>query len=334
MPKRSREAEVKEKPQSIDDLDALRSYGVSSQMIERLKSVGITSPKHLLLFNAEELMELLNLSELDTARKVIMAARELLNDEPRPMSAKERINSLSRQRVVRTGVEDFDKLVGGLRFGSSYEFAGEFGSGKTIMSLQIAVAAVAQHQVGVVYIDTEKTIDQYLTTGKLVENMCSRFNVNCNEFLERDLIVYNPATVEELEDFIKLKLANQVVSGGVGVVIIDSVTALYRAQFRGRERLAERQQRLHYVLDWVRRLTIKFGVLAIYTNQVMSLPVGYAVEVKLPVGGNVLGHTVNSRWLMLRPSKAKPEGVMRALDVPGVPPGTEVKYIIGDDGLH
>jgi DNA repair protein RadA len=321
-----------EEHQSIDDLDALRGYGVSSQMIERLRAVGIASPKHLLLFNAEELMELLNLSELDTARKVITAARELLNDEPRPMSAKERVDSLSRQRVVRTGVEEFDKLVGGLRFGSSCEFAGEFGSGKTIMSLQIAVAGVAQHQVGAVYIDTEKTLDAYLN-GKLIENMCTRFNVNCNEFLERDLIVYNPATVDELEDFVKIRLAGLVVNGGVVVVIIDSVTALYRAQFRGRERLAERQQRLHYVLDWIRRLTIKFGILAIYTNQVMTMPTGY-VEIKLPVGGNVLAHTVNSRWLMLRPSKSKPEGVMRALDVPGLAPGTEVKYTIADDGLH
>jgi len=328
-----RKTKTEEKPQSIDDLDSLRGYGVSSQMVERLKSVGVTSPKHLLLFNAEELMELLSLSELDTAKKVITAARELLGDEPRPMSARERIESVARQRLVKTGVEDFDNLTGGVRFGSSYEFAGEFGAGKTIMSLQIAVASVAQYGIGVVYIDTEKTIDQYLTTGKLIENMCNRFGINCSEFLERDLVVFNPATVEELEDFIKLKLANQVITGGVGVVIIDSVTALYRAQFRGRERLAERQQRLHYVLDWVRRLTIKFGVLAIYTNQVMTMPTGY-VEIKLPVGGNVLAHTVNSRWLMLRPSKSKPEGVMRALDVPGLAPGTEVRYTIGDDGLH
>jgi DNA repair protein RadA len=327
-----RKMKAEEKPQSIDDLDALRSFGVSAQMIERLRAVGVTSPKHLLLFNAEELMELLNLSELDTARKVITAARELLGDEPKPMSARERVEALSRQRIVKTGVEDFDNLTGGLRFGSSYEFAGEFGAGKTVMSSQIAVASAAQYGVGIVYIDTEKTLDSYLN-GKLIENMCTRFNVNCNEFLERDLIVYNPATVEELEDFIKLKLANQVISGGVGVVIIDSVTALYRAQFRGRERLAERQQRLHYVLDWIRRLTIKFGVLAIYTNQVMTMPTGY-VEIKLPVGGNVLAHTVNSRWLMLRPSKSKPEGVMRALDVPGLAPGTEVRYTIGDDGLH
>ncbi len=114
---------------------------------------------------------------------------------------------------------------------------------------------------------------------------------------------------------------------------MDSITALYRAQFRGRERLAERQQRLHYVLDWLRRLTIRLGVLVIYTNQVMTSPTGY-IEVKMPVGGNVLAHTVNARWLMVRASKSKNEGVMRALDVPGLPPGFEIRYSISDDGLH
>jgi len=43
-------------------------------------------------------MELLNLSELDTARKVITAARGLLNDEPRPMSARERIESVVKAK--------------------------------------------------------------------------------------------------------------------------------------------------------------------------------------------------------------------------------------------
>jgi MinD-like ATPase involved in chromosome partitioning or flagellar assembly len=72
MPRKMR---AEEKTQSIDDLDALRSYGVSAQMIERLRAVGVISPKHLLLFNEEELMEPLNLSELDTARRVITASR-------------------------------------------------------------------------------------------------------------------------------------------------------------------------------------------------------------------------------------------------------------------
>jgi len=70
-----RKMKAEDKTQSIDDLDALRSYGVSAQMIERLRAVGVISPKHLLLFNEEELMEPLNLSELDTARRVITASR-------------------------------------------------------------------------------------------------------------------------------------------------------------------------------------------------------------------------------------------------------------------
>ncbi|WP_243671733.1 hypothetical protein [Vulcanisaeta sp. JCM 16161] len=68
---------------------------------------------------------------------------------------------------------------------------------------------------------------------------------------------------------------------------------------------------MHYVLDWLRRLTIRLGVLVVYTNQVMTSPTGY-IEVKMPVGGNVLAHTVNARWLMVRASKSKNEGVMKA----------------------
>jgi hypothetical protein len=37
---------------------------------------------------------------------------------------------------------------------------------------------------------------------------------------------------------------------------------------------------------------------------------------------------------MLRSSKAKPGGVMRALDVPGLATGIEVKYTIADDDLY
>ncbi|MGC9180920.1 MAG: ATPase domain-containing protein, partial [Vulcanisaeta sp.] len=169
--------------------------------------------------------------------------------------------------------------------------------------------------------------------SQLIKNLCSRFGVDYEKVISDYLLVYNPATVDDLEDFIKLKLTDLVINSNAKVIVVDSITALYRAQFRGRERLAERQQRLHYVLDWLRRLTIRLGVLVIYTNQVMTSPTGY-IEVKLPVGGNVLAHTVNARWLMVRASKSKNEGVMRALDVPGLPPSFEVKYVIGDDGLH
>ena len=314
------------------ELDKLVEMGFSRQTIDRLTNAGVRTIRHILLFNAEELQELLGSPDTELPRRLINAARELLAESPTATTAKERIDALGKVPVLKTGVEGLDNAVGGLRFGASHEFAGEFGAGKTIMALQTAIASVSQFGFRVVYVDTEKTIDQYLGSN-LIKNMCGRFGVDYDQLINNYLYVYNPATVDDLEDFIKLRLADLVLSGNARVIIVDSITALYRAQFRGRERLAERQQRLHYVLDWLRRLTIRAGVLVVYTNQVMTSPTGF-IEVKMPVGGNVLAHTVNVRWLMVRASKAKNDGVLRALDVPGLPPGFEVRYSISDDGLH
>ncbi|WP_054853530.1 ATPase domain-containing protein [Vulcanisaeta distributa] len=316
------------------ELSRLVELGFSRQTVDRLINAGVRSLRHVLLFNAEELQELLGSPDTDLPRRLINTARELLAESPSAVTARERIEAISKMPILRTGVEGLDQAVGGLHFGASHEFAGEFGTGKTIMALQTAIASISQFGFKVVYIDTEKTIDQYLGS-QLIRNMASRFNVDYNQAINDYLLIYNPVTVDDLEDFIKLRLTDLVISGNAKVVIVDSITALYRAQFRGgREKLAERQQRLHYVLDWLRRLTIRLGVLVIYTNQVMTSPTGY-IEVKLPVGGNVLAHTVNARWLMTRASKGKGEGLMKALDVPGLaPPGFEIRYSIMDDGLH
>ncbi len=78
------------------------------------------------------------------------------------------------------------------------------------------------------YIDTEKTIDQYLSS-QLIKNMCGRFGVDYDSAISDYLLIYNPATVDDLEDFIKLKLTDLVISGNARVIIVDSITALYRA---------------------------------------------------------------------------------------------------------
>ncbi len=100
------------------------------------------------------------------------------------------------------------------------------------MALQVAIASISQFGFRVVYIDTEKTIDQYLGSN-LIRNMASRFNVDYNQAISDYLLVFNPATVDDLEDFIKLRLTDLVISGNARVVIVDSITALYRASSGG-----------------------------------------------------------------------------------------------------
>lgn len=97
--------------------------------------------------------------------------------------------------------------------------------------------------------------------------------------------------------------------------------------------MAERQQRLHYLIDWFRRHSRVYNALVVFTNQVLDVPEAF-VGVKRPAGGNVLAHTVNARFMMVRPSKQKLEGHMWALDVPGMSPEEKIRYEIKDDGLY
>src|ERR671920_2339338 len=56
------------------------------------------------------------------------------------------------------------------------------------------------------------------------------------------------------------------------LVIIDSIISLYRAEFAGRETLAERQQRLNTILHKLIRLAEVYNVAVVYTNQVQAQP--------------------------------------------------------------
>lgn len=147
---------------------------------------------------------------------------------PGAVTARERIEAISKMPILKTGVDGLDQAIGGLRFGASHEFAGEFGAGKTIMALQTAIASISQFGFRVVYIDTEKTVDQYLSS-QLIRNMCGRFNVDYDQAINDYLLVFNPATVDDLEDFIKLRLTDLVINNNAKVIIVDSITALYRA---------------------------------------------------------------------------------------------------------
>ena len=277
----------------------------------------------MLEFTVDELVEAG--IEYATAEKLLARARELAGRRPRAVKASELAKA--QPRVIKTGVSGFDSAVpwGGLREGWIYEFAGEYGAGKTIMAHQVAVRSVVEGFGSAVYIDTEGTFQP-----SLLERIARRFGAEPSQVLEA-VSVYQPENVTALEAFVKLEVP-RLIAAGARTIIVDTVTALYRAEFRGREWLAERQQRMHYLVDWLRRHTRVFNALVVLTNQVMDVPEAY-IATKRPAGGNVLAHAVNARYLMTRPSKTKPTGHIQPLDVPGMPPDQKIEYEIRDDGL-
>jgi len=310
---------------SIDELGTVE--GIGKVTIAKLRALGLEHVEDVVLFNPEELEELAGI-DFERALRIVRAARRIVGWETKAYSGKEYASVLRQRDVLTTGVSSVDSLLnGGLAVYDIYEFAGEFGTGKTQLCHQLAVTSQLPPShgglgAGAVYIDTEGTF-----SPERVEAMGKRFEVD--DPLS-NIYVVRPLSVDELEEFVVRGLP-RVLKSGARAIVLDSVIALYRAQFRGREWLAMRQQRINYMLDWLKRLSRLYGLVTVITNQVVSVPSAWGVAVKLPAGGNIIAHASTHRFLL---KKAGENFLIEVLDSPRLPRGASAEFTIAEDGLH
>ena len=76
----------------------------------------------------------------------------------------------------------------------------------------------------------------------------------------------------------------------VKLVVVDSLTAHFRAEFAGRGQLADRQQKLNRYLHNLMRLAEMYNIAIYVTNQVMANPAMMFGDPTTAVGGNIVGH--------------------------------------------
>ena len=76
----------------------------------------------------------------------------------------------------------------------------------------------------------------------------------------------------------------------IKLLIIDSLTAHFRAEFAGRGQLADRQQKLNRYLHDLMKLAEQHNLAVYVTNQVMANPAQMFGDPTTPIGGNILGH--------------------------------------------
>lgn len=86
------------------------------------------------------------------------------------------------------------------------------------------------------------------------------------------------------------KAAEIVKEKNIKLVIVDSLTAQFRANFFGRGQLADRQQRLNKHMHTLQRLAEMNNISLLVTNQVMSRPDILFGDPTAPIGGNIVGH--------------------------------------------
>ena len=304
--------------------------GVGPATANKLIEAGYTTLESIAVATPQELSAVSGIP-ITTAQKIIRAAREAL--DIRFKTALEVKKERLTTRKITTGSRNLDDLLGGgIETRTLTEFFGEFGTGKTQICHQLAVnvqlpvekgGLYENRPVKAVYIDTEGTF-----RWERIENMAKRWGLDPDTVMENILYIrainsdHQMAIVDELFDVVPRE--------NVKLVIVDSVTSHFRAEYPGRENLAARQQKLNRHLHQLSRLAEIYDVAVIVTNQVMARPDVFYGDPTQPVGGHVLYHAPGVR-VQLRKSRGN-KRIARVIDAPHLPEG-EAIFVITDYGI-
>jgi DNA repair protein RadA len=174
------------------------------------------------------------------------------------------------------------------------------------------------------FIDTENTFRperiQDMARAAELDEMEAVRNIFFARAYNTDQQLLLAEKVEELTEKEPIKL-----------VVVDSLTSLFRGEFVGREALAARQQKLARHLLVLHRLSELRNLAVFVTNQVQARPDMFFGDPTRPIGGHVLAHSVTTR-VYLRRSKAN-KRIARVVDSPCLPEG-EAIFSVSEAGIR
>lgn len=117
----------------------------------------------------------------------------------------------------------------------------------------------------------------------------------------------------------------------IRLVVIDSLTAHFRAEYIGRGVLAERQQLLNKHIHELMRFGDVHNAVIYVTNQVQAKPDAFFGDPTRPVGGHIVGHSATFR-VYLRKSKGG-KRIARLIDSPNLPEA-EAVFSVSEEGIR
>jgi DNA repair protein RadA len=117
----------------------------------------------------------------------------------------------------------------------------------------------------------------------------------------------------------------------IKLIIVDSLTSHFRAEFIGRGTLANRQGKLNTHMHELLEFATVHNAICYVTNQVHARPDAFFGDPNKPIGGHIVGHASTYR-LYLRKGKAG-KRVARLIDSPSLPEG-ECVFAVDEKGVH
>ncbi len=301
--------------------------GVGPATAEKLSAVGYDNVLSIAVASPGELVDATGVTEL-SARKMINAARDALE------MGFEGADEIQKRRElvekVSTGSQAFDGILGGgIETGSITEIFSEYGGGKTQMGhiFSVNVQKMKEEKEPVaVYIDTENTF-----RPERIRQIAQGTGIDPDHVLKHIKVAraYNSdhqmLLAEKVEDLIKKQNLN------VKLVVVDSLTAHFRAEFIGRGTLAERQQKLNRHMHMLLKLADQYNLAVYVTNQVMAKPDVFFGDPTAAIGGHIVAHASTFRVYMRKGKKGS--RVAKLVDSPNMPEA-EANFYVEEGGLR
>ncbi|MCI0496694.1 MAG: DNA repair and recombination protein RadA [Thermoplasmata archaeon] len=301
--------------------------GVGPSTAQKLRDAGFRDLMSLAVTSPSELANVADVGE-NVAAKIIAAAKK----EADIGDFQTGLQVLEDRKLVgklHSGSDVLDALLGGgFETKAITEMFGEYGSGKTQIVHQLAVNVQRTADEGgmeghAIFIDTENTF-----RPERIVQMASAAGVEPEEALSR---IHVARAFNSHHQMLLAEKAKEVADTiPVRLLVVDSLTAHFRAEFLGRGALAERQQKLNKHLHALQRFGDIHNAVVAVTNQVQAKPDMLFGDPTKPIGGHIVGHTATFR-IYLRKSKGG-KRIARLIDSPNLPEG-EAVFNVSEDGI-
>jgi len=302
--------------------------GVGEKIADKLVEAGCDELMTIATMSIGNLVDICDIGE-KTAAKIIESAKEI-SDVGNFKTGMEKLKMRENVGRISTGSAALNELLGGgIETQCISEFYGAYGSSKTQIALQTSVNVQKPKKdgglsAGAIFIDTENTF-----IPERVVQMAKAQGMDPEKVLKNIFVArafnsdHQILLAEKAEEVLK--------NNKVGLIIVDSLTSLFRSDYIGRGELAPRQQRLNRHMHVLHRLSTTYNVAILVTNQVMSRPDVLFGDPTVPIGGHIVGHQSAFR-VYIRKSK-KNSRVARLVDCPYLPEG-EAVFKITENGVE
>jgi DNA repair protein RadB len=165
---------------------------------------------------------------------------------------------IDMDKLFLTGSAVFDSLLQGYEGGVLTTLYGPSGTGKTTVCLLACIAAVKSGKK-VIFVDTEASFSTTRFQQLLQEPM--------EPFLDKIFLLRPMSFADQIKTIGKLR---DLVNDSIGLVVIDSISMLYRAELAKQEGIKSVNSELGLQLFYLNTLARKFMIPVLMTSQVYA----------------------------------------------------------------